>query len=66
MIHDILEEGGNDLLARPEGAGFDIGRGHRDDFVEFSILKELSQADINELLILVFGKESVLGGHENT
>jgi hypothetical protein len=46
--------------------GFDDGRGHRDDLVELTILKELSQADIDKLLVLVLGKESVLGGHEYT
>jgi hypothetical protein len=66
VIHDILQESGNYLFARPERAGFDNGRGHCNDFVQFSILKKLSQADIDELLILVFGEESVLGGHENT
>jgi hypothetical protein len=66
VVHDILEKSGDDLLSRPERAGFDNGRGHCDDFVQFSIFKELSQPDIDELLILIFGEESILGGHENT
>jgi hypothetical protein len=66
MIHDILQESGDDLFACPERAGFDNGRGYSNDFVQFAIFKELSQADIDELLILIFGEESVLGGHENT
>ena len=54
------------MLSSPERLGFDDGRGHRDDLVELAILKELSQADIDKLLVLVLGKESVLGGHEYT
>ena len=60
MIDDILKECGDHLLAGPKRSRLDDGRRHCDDLVELSVLKELSQAHINELLVLVFGQEGIL------
>lgn len=66
MIDDILKESRDDLLPCPKRSRLNNCRRHCNDLVQLSVLKELSQAHIHKLLILVLSQESVLRGHEHT